>query len=62
MVQGVTYHLVSYYSVADVKRSLLERLSQSAALRGIMPRPELTLNQRFRAPLKENMDGTREEH
>jgi hypothetical protein len=46
--------------VDDAKRSLLPP-SQSAALSSIRPRAELS-KQRFRAPLEENMDGTREEH
>jgi Gti1/Pac2 family transcription factor len=61
VVQGVTYHLISYYNVDDAKGSLLEPPSQSAALSGIRPRAELS-KRRFRAPLEENMDGTREEY
>jgi Gti1/Pac2 family transcription factor len=62
-VQGVSYRLVSYYNMDNVKGGLLELPSQSAALSCI--RPRLELKQSFNAPLEEmdeNLDGTKEGH
>jgi hypothetical protein len=63
-VQGVSYHLVSYYNMDDVEDGLLELPSQSTALSGIRPRPKLIPKQSCGAPLEEmdeNLDGTKEE-
>jgi Gti1/Pac2 family transcription factor len=61
-VQGVTHHLVSYYSVSDVINGHLRTPSQTEALNYVRPRPELTSNQSFRSPLEESEDieGIRE--
>lgn len=57
-VQGVTHHLVSYYSVADVMANNLRTPSQTENLQYIRPRPELTSKQSFRAPIEEADDIT----
>ncbi|KAL1992914.1 hypothetical protein VTN49DRAFT_3670 [Thermomyces lanuginosus] len=49
-VSGVTHHLVSYYSVEDVLKGVLQSPSSVESLRYIRPRPELT-KQSFRAPI-----------
>lgn len=50
-VMGVTHHLVSYYSVEDVIRGVLNPPSMVESLRFIRPRIELTQKQSFRAPI-----------
>lgn len=50
-VGGVTHHLVSYYAVQDVLRGALSPPSMVESLRYVRPRPELTQNQSFRAPI-----------
>ncbi|PWY82970.1 camp independent regulatory protein [Aspergillus heteromorphus CBS 117.55] len=50
-VSGVTHHLVSYYSVEDVMRGLLNPPSMVDSLRYVRPRAELTQKQSFRAPI-----------
>ncbi|GAB1197386.1 hypothetical protein APSETT444_006679 [Aspergillus pseudonomiae] len=50
-VSGVTHHLVSYYSVEDVMRGVLNPPSMVDSLRFIRPRAELTQKQSFRAPI-----------
>lgn len=50
-VCGVTHHLVSYYSVEDVMRGVLNPPSMMDHLKLIRPRPELTTKQSFRAPI-----------
>lgn len=62
-VQGVTHHLVSYYSVHDVIANNLRTPSQVDNLQYIRPRPELTSKQSFRSPLEDNddVDGIREQ-
>lgn len=61
-VQGVTHHLVSYYSVEDVMRGVLSPPSMVETLKYIRPRPELTTKQSFRAPIDDldssNMDDS----
>jgi Gti1/Pac2 family transcription factor len=61
-VQGVTHHLVSYYSVSDVVNGHLRTPSQTENLNYVRPRPELTSKQSFRSPLEETEDieGIRE--
>lgn len=61
-VQGVTHHLVSYYSVGDVINGQLRTPSQTESLNYVRPRPELTTKQSFRSPLEEteDMEGMRE--
>ena len=63
-VNGVHHHLVSYYKVEDVLAGTLTTPSQSAQLRNIKPRHELTSRQNFRAPLNEedNLDAAFEGH
>lgn len=55
-VSGVTHHLVSYYSVEDVMRGVLNPPSMVDTLRYIRPRAELTQKQSFRAPI-DDLDG-----
>jgi hypothetical protein len=50
-VMGVTHHLVSYYSVEDVMRGVLNPPSMVESLRYIRPRVDLTQKQSFRAPI-----------
>ena len=61
-VQGVTHHLVSYYSVSDVVNGQLRTPSQTESLNYVRPRPELTSKQSFRSPLEEmeDIEGIRE--
>ncbi|KAF5027476.1 hypothetical protein F66182_401 [Fusarium sp. NRRL 66182] len=54
--QGVPHHLVSYYSLEDVKSGRLITPSNHHHLRTIIPRQELLTAQNYRAPI-ENMDG-----
>lgn len=63
-VQGVTHHLVSYYSVTDVVNGHLRTPSQTENLNYVRPRPELTSKQSFRSPLEEteDLEGIREHH
>ncbi|KAL1582045.1 hypothetical protein WHR41_09294 [Cladosporium halotolerans] len=52
-VNGVVYHMVSYYKVDDVKYNVLARPFQDPRLQYISIRPELLCNQNFRAPIEE---------
>lgn len=52
-VQGVTHHLVSYYSVADVTNGTLRTPSNDPNVNFLRPRLELTQRQSFRAPIEE---------
>lgn len=52
-VLDVTHHLVSYYSVEDVMRGILNPPSMVDSLRFIRPRTELTQKQSFRSPIDE---------
>ena len=61
-VQGVTHHLVSYYSVSDVVNGHLRTPSQTESLNYVRPRSELISKQSFRSPLEEteDLEGIRE--
>ncbi|KAI4722105.1 hypothetical protein E4T48_01665 [Aureobasidium sp. EXF-10727] len=52
-LNGVSHHLVSYYTVEDVKQRKLGRPLNDSRLNGIAIRPELYLKQNFRAPVEE---------
>ncbi|KAG9670985.1 hypothetical protein KCU71_g20455, partial [Aureobasidium melanogenum] len=52
-LNGVSHHLVSYYTVEDVKQRKLQRPLTDSRLNGIAIRPELYLKQNFRAPVEE---------
>ncbi|KAK5685808.1 Global transcription regulator sge1 [Elasticomyces elasticus] len=52
-VNGISHHMVSYYKVEDVKNNLLPRPLSDPRLQNISVRPELYLNQNFRAPVEE---------
>ncbi|KIW21934.1 uncharacterized protein PV07_12656 [Cladophialophora immunda] len=64
MVQGVKYHLVSYYHVNDALGNLLPKPSQMDNLQYIRPRSELTSGQSFREPAEDvnEADGAHNSH
>ncbi|KAI0177257.1 Gti1/Pac2 family-domain-containing protein, partial [Pestalotiopsis sp. NC0098] len=47
---NITHHIVSYYTIEDVKAGSLQRPSETF-LRGYPPRPELIQSSNFRAPV-----------
>ncbi|KAH6969114.1 gluconate transport inducer 1/Pac2, partial [Fusarium avenaceum] len=49
--QGVPHHLVSYYSVEDVRSGRLLAPSMHPVLKGTIPRTELLTQQNFRSPI-----------
>ncbi|KAI4758572.1 hypothetical protein E4T52_09244 [Aureobasidium sp. EXF-3400] len=51
--EGASHHLVSYYTVEDVKQRKLLRPSNDIRLNGIAIRPELYIKQNFRTPVEE---------
>jgi Gti1/Pac2 family transcription factor len=51
--QGVQHHLVSYYTIEDVKSGKLVQPSKDPRLSGVWPRPELLMAQNFRMSLEE---------
>jgi Gti1/Pac2 family transcription factor len=51
--QGVQHHLVSYYTIEDVKSGKLVQPSKDPWLQGVWPRAELLMSQKFRMPLEE---------
>ncbi|MCJ1484428.1 hypothetical protein MMC06_004599 [Schaereria dolodes] len=55
-VNGIHHHLVSYYTLEDVKHGVLITPQNDPEMRHIHPRPELTLRQHFRAPLDDIAD------
>ncbi|PVH68052.1 hypothetical protein DL98DRAFT_507145 [Cadophora sp. DSE1049] len=52
-VSGVSYHLVSYYAVADVKNDKFTTPSKDPRFRHITVRPDLLTKQNFRTPIDE---------
>ncbi|KAF7515848.1 hypothetical protein G7054_g14394 [Neopestalotiopsis clavispora] len=50
---NITHHIVSYYTIEDVKNGNLMRPSETF-LRGFPPRAELIQNSNFRAPVDDN--------
>lgn len=52
-LNGVSHHLVSYYTVEDVKQRRLQRPLTDGRLTGLTVRPELFMKQNFRAPVEE---------
>lgn len=50
---NITHHIVSYYTIEDVKSGTLQRPSETF-LRGFPPRPELIQSSNFRAPVDDN--------
>lgn len=50
---GISHHVVSYYEVDDVKNNLLPRPLSNPRLQHITVRPELYLEQNFRASVDE---------
>ncbi|KAI1115027.1 Gti1/Pac2 family-domain-containing protein [Nemania sp. NC0429] len=49
--KGVHHHLVSYYSLSDVKAKTLRTVTETEDLRSIVPRPALIASANFRAPI-----------
>ncbi|KAM5342867.1 hypothetical protein ACJ41O_013833 [Fusarium nematophilum] len=49
-VQGILHHLVSYYSIDDAKSGRLMTPTKHHILGYTIPRPELTMSQKFRVP------------
>lgn len=52
-VGGVSHHLVSYYTVADVMNNKFTTPSKDARFAHITPRPDLVTKQNFRTPIDE---------
>ncbi|PQE23297.1 gti1 pac2 family protein [Rutstroemia sp. NJR-2017a BBW] len=52
-VEGASYHLVSYYTVADGMSNKLSNPSEDPQFQNILPRQSLITNQRLRAPINE---------
>lgn len=52
-LNGVSHHMVSYYTVEDVKQRRLHRPLTDSRLSGLTVRPELFMKQNFRAPVEE---------
>lgn len=50
---NITHHIVSYYTIEDVKNGNLQRPSETF-LRAYPPRPELIQSSNFRAPVDDN--------
>ena len=59
-VGGVSHHLVSYYTVADVTNNKLTTPSNDPRFQHTVPRADLTTKQNFRTPIDEvdSMDST----
>jgi hypothetical protein len=57
-VRGVSHHLVSYYTVADVMNNKFTTPSKDPRFQHITPRPDLVTKQNFRTPIDEidNLD------
>ncbi|RDW70201.1 hypothetical protein BP5796_08598 [Coleophoma crateriformis] len=58
-VGGISHHLVSYYSVADVMEGRLPNPSKDPRFQHVIPRQDLITKQNFRTPIDEvdNMDS-----
>jgi hypothetical protein len=52
-VGGVSHHLVSYYTVADVMNNKFSTPSKDPRFQHITPRPDLITKQNFRTPIDE---------
>lgn len=52
-VGGVSHHLVSYYTVADVVNNKLSTPTKDPRFQHITPRPDLVTKQNFRTPIDE---------
>ena len=57
-VGGISHHLVSYYTVADVMNNKFSTPSKDPRFQHITPRPDLITKQNFRTPIDEidNLD------
>ncbi|KAI1354577.1 Gti1/Pac2 family-domain-containing protein [Xylaria sp. FL0043] len=49
--KGVQHHLVSYYTLSDIKKNVLKSVTQSGLLSSIVPRHSLMQSGNFRAPI-----------
>jgi hypothetical protein len=52
-IGGVSHHLVSYYTVADIMNNKFSTPSKDSRFQHISPRPDLISNQNFRTPIHE---------
>ena len=52
-VGGVSHHLVSYYTVADIMNNKLNTPTKDPRFQHITPRPDLITKQNFRTPIDE---------
>jgi hypothetical protein len=52
-VGGVSHHLVSYYTVADVMNNRFSTPTQDPRFQNVIPRPDLITKQNFRIPIDE---------
>jgi len=52
-VGGISHHLVSYYTVADVMNNKFSTPSKDPRFQNIIPRPDLITKQNFRTPIDE---------
>ncbi|KAI0458340.1 Gti1/Pac2 family-domain-containing protein [Xylaria acuta] len=55
--KGIQHHLVSYYSLADVKTGRLRTVRNTSSLRGVVPSQSLLQCGSFRAPIDDNDFG-----
>lgn len=55
-VQGVTRHLISYYTIDDIMNNKFNTPTYDARFQHVVVRPELTMRQNFRIPI-EQVDG-----
>ena len=67
-VQGVHHHLVSYYTINDVKENQLSTPTEDTRVARMEPRAELITRQNFRAPIddmdegmQDSMDGSQQQ-
>ncbi|TGJ87402.1 hypothetical protein E0Z10_g1364 [Xylaria hypoxylon] len=51
---GVSHHLVSYYSLDDIKGRRLKTVSETPELSGVVPRRTLMSSTNFRSPVDDN--------
>ncbi|KAI1203191.1 Gti1/Pac2 family-domain-containing protein [Nemania serpens] len=55
--KGVHHHLVSYYSLDDIKDNVLKMVTETEGLQQIIPRGTLIASSNFRAPIDDNEYG-----
>ncbi|KAG8676711.1 Global transcription regulator sge1 [Fusarium poae] len=57
---GIQHHLVSYYTVDDIKAGRLMRPCDHPAVRKVFPREDLISSQNFRVPIHDELVGEEE--